>query len=1208
MHVKCFGLLAPPLRAIRSRVSTKIGLVMKLTAVLFLALVLQVSAKTLAQTVTFSGKAVPLQTVFTAIRSQTGYKFFYRNEDLVNAPAVSVQLKNAGLEQALTVILAGQQLGFSIEGKTIFISKKIPVIVMDAPRAVDPGDVSGVVRDSKGRAIPGVTVVAKHSHVITATNDQGVFTFRFLQPNDTLMFTSISYESISTPASHSFMTIVMKDGVTALAAVSVAYNTGYQTLSAERATGSFGKPDMKVFQDRVGTQDLMSRLEGQIAGFTVASGNDAMLVDINGSGKSQGKALMRGEATTIGGGEQPLLVLNGVVVKDFSSINVNDVEDITVLKDAAAAAIWGAKATNGVVVVTTKEGKRNQRLTVSYSGSMNYQGKPDFSYAPKMSSKQYIEAAREVFDPQAYPYSSLTYNTVAPHNQILYDAYLGKITQGQADAMLDSLAGINNWAQMKDLLFANAFTTNHSLSVSGGTNNYSFYATLGYAGSQANTPGTHSNAYHISMSQNVHIGNRVNVGLTTSIINNVSSANNFISADPSFLPYQLFRDSHGNSLNMNYLYGISDSLRLDYGARSRINTDYNPLNERSLGYSKNNNLNLNATANIGVKLWKGLSFQGTYGYIKGPGTGSYYTDNKALSQRKQIIAFTVAPTVGSTPVYYLPLNGGNYSRNNYDQRNWTVRNQLVYMATPRKGEDNITLQVGQEALEDFGERAQTSLYGYDNQLGTSALIDYKTLSQGIFGTVSGYGFLYAQPYMLNQTLSRYSSYFALGSYTYSGKYSVDLSWRRDHSNLFGSDVSAQNKPTWSMGGRWQLSKEPFMMPVKWVNDMGLRVTYGITGNSPYVGAASYQDVLSAYPAASSGSVAGDALLLSSPANRTVTWESTKTTNIAVDYAVLNRRISGTIEVYQRNTDGLLASVPVNPFSGATSLLGNLGRFSNKGLEVTLRTENIRGDHFSWSTTLVFAYNKNKFISQGVPSPYQTTLSYIMSSQYVAGYASMPMFAYHFAGLDNVGDPQIRLKDKTVTKTPNVATPDDITYKGSMTPPVTGGFSNTFRYNAFSLSANMIYKFGGVMRKPVNQFTSGILGASSSFSGDNFSPAFLDRWKQPGDEKKTNIPSYVADSYTAYTRRDYSYYTNADINVISSSYIKLRDITLGYDLPSHLLNRLRVQRLNVFGQVTNFMVWRANHDHVDPEYQTPSYADWGTAPFKHAWNCGVNVTF
>jgi hypothetical protein len=273
---------------------------------------------------------------------------------------------------------------------------------------------------------------------------------------------------------------------------------------------------------------------------------------------------------------------------------------------------------------------------------------------------------------------------------------------------------------------------------------------------------------------------------------------------------------------------------------------------------------------------------------------------------------------------------------------------------------------------------------------------------------------------------------------------------------------------------------------------------------------------------------------------------------------------------------------------------------NKGIELKLTTANIQGKDFSWTTTFVFAYNTNKLLSYATVNPYLNTDYGKMSYPYWIGYSYHPMWAYRFAGLDNMGDPQIQLKDKSITKTPNVATADDLVYKGSQIPLFNGGLSNTFRYKGFSLSANIVYNLGAGMRRPVNGFYSGML-YTGGFYG-NISEDFVNRWRKPGDEKITNIPSYVSNGYVNYSRRETAYYTNADVNVISASYAKIRDITLSYSLPRTLLQRVRVDNVNVYAQTSNFLIWKNNHYGLDPEY--PQVA----VPSKHPVSVGVNVVF
>ncbi|WP_177192145.1 SusC/RagA family TonB-linked outer membrane protein [Chitinophaga arvensicola] len=1189
---------------------------MKLTMLLLTVGFLNVSATALSQNVSLSGKNLPLETVFKEVKQQTGFIFLYPEIVLSKAKPVEVHVSNMPLNTFLEVLFKGQPLTYFIESKTINVTLLPDARANDRQPELSPGtnylsdtlvNVQGRVSNDKGEFVGGILVSVKLGKAAAVTDDQGYFNIRNISSKSVLVFIGFNYQAkeIRVPQ-NGYAAVTLTTKVLQLDSVVVRnINTGYQILKKERATGSFGQPNMEVFSQRTGSMDVMARLEGLVPGLTV---NRGQVTNSNGNGIATQSVVIRG-ASSIQLGTEPLYVVNGVVTNDFATVNLDDVTDITVLKDAAAAAIWGARAANGVVVVTTRQGAKNQRLTIGYSGFVNFQGKPDFDYLKRLNSAQYIQAAKETFDPKTYPWATLSRQSVAPHDVILYNQYRGLITAAQANKSLDSLAAIDNSGQISDLLYRNAMTTNHTISASGGNNIYSFYASLGYTSVASNTPGQKNNSYRINVTQNLHPNKRIQVTLNTQMTNVITSGKNYPGVTNTFLPYQLFKGPSGENLPMSYLLGFSDSLRQNYQARSATNLDYIPLDEVNYKYTQSNTLAFNVTANVGVNIWKGLSFQGTYGFMREPGNVTSYQDSKTREQRNTLLSLTVAPTIGSTPVYYYPTTGGLYTNSSNDQRNWTVRNQLVYAANPRNGKDALNIQVGQDAQESFGSRATTTIPGYDAALNSYPAIDYATLRKGVPGTILGFGSLTTQPYVYIQNQSRFTSYFALASYSYQQKYSLDLSWRQDHSNLFGHDESTQNKPIWSVGGKWQIGKESFMKRTNnWQNMLALRATYGITGNSPYVGAASLFDILRVVDANQQiGAVAGNALSISQPANTTLSWEITHTTNLGLDFSLLKDRISGSLDVYNKMTTGLIGNVTLNPFSGFASQTGNIGELSNKGIELALKTVNIKLRDFSWSTNIAFSYNKNKLLSYVDVNPQFFNANSKITSSYQVGYSLGPLFAYRYAGLDNMGDPQIYIKDHAVSKALDAATPDDVAYMGTMRPTFNGGLSNTFSYRGISLSVNMIYSLGNVMRREMNQFYTGRMWSSTAFNGPTISPEFLDRWKQPGDEQKTNVPSYVAGSASS-SRRSVGYYVYGDLNVVSADYAKIRDITLGYDLPAYLLQRIKIRNIRVYAQATNFLVWTANSDHADPEYSSIQNGGRTLPPFKHSFSLGTNITF
>lgn len=1186
-----------------SRGLTQIMRVMKLVAILLTTVFLQVHANVAAQNITLSAKDLSLKEVFAVIKKQTGYVVFGKKELLANTKRVSIAAVNMPLRDLLNNVLKDQPLEYVIQDKTIILSTKAPTASFVRPEIYTATvDVHLAIRviGSASNPLSGASIIIKkkNGRISGVTDKDGSFSAN-VSVGDVMVVSYVGFETRTivldtTMLSAGNLVVGLQASVVKLSNVDIV-QTGYQTLSKERATGSFSKPDMKVFAERSSAMDVIGRLDGQIPGLMVSRDFN---IDYN-TRASTRKALIRG-AGSVNLSTEPLYVVNGVVVADFSLVNVDDIEDITVLKDAAAAAIWGAKAGNGVIVVVTKSGKKNQQVKFAYNGFTEIRSRPDMDYQRFMNSRQFIQAARETFDPVNNPYSSLTFSQVAPHEQILYDQEAGKISAAQANASLDSLAAIDNRSQVRDLLFQPAITTNHNISASGGNDTYSFYSSLGYTGTSGSTPDQVDRAYRLSLNQTYSPNDRFTISLSAQLSSANSNGKNPFNYDASMVPYQLFRDANGNNLSMPYLASYySNEQRQAYQDASGVDLQtYKPLDEADYAYSKTNVLTANLVSDVTVKLWKGISFKGTYGYSTSPRSTKYYEDHTTYSQRDRSIDFI--PVDGSQP--YIPLTGGMLITNEANQRNWTVRNQLLYEYTGRGGNDLLNLQAGHDANESLNTGSETTVLGWDEQLRTAPYIDYQTLRNGVFNTVTGSGFLGITPYSSAELRSRFNSYFALASYRLNRKYSIDASWRMDHSNLFGNDVAAQNKPIYSIGGKWNMANEPFMKTVAWVNQLAIRATYGITGNSPGVGSATTYDIISPEQFLSYPQIGGPSYRINSPANSKLVWETSKTFNLGLDFSILDSRLSGSIEYYKRKTSNLLGSLPTDLFTGLSSITANVGDLSNTGVNLQLNSINVRSRNFTWSTSFVFAFNKNKLLTFTQPMSYENEAFYRAIANYVIDYPLVPVFAYRYAGLDNAGDPQIRLADGTVTKDPGAVEVGDMVYMGSATPKFNGGISNTFTYKQFSLSVNMVYSLGAVMRRDVNNFYTDRLSTT------NASDEFVNRWKKPGDEAFTDIPSYTADITYNFVNRNTNFYTQADINVLSASYLKLREATLAYSLPSTATDFLRIQNASLRLQVNNVMLWKNNKYGIDPEYYVLRQGYRNMRIGEHAVAIGANINF
>ncbi|UCJ04995.1 SusC/RagA family TonB-linked outer membrane protein [Chitinophaga pendula] len=1167
------------------------------TVTLVSFLILMLAAKvTVAQSISLSAKQIPLSKLLPELKKQSGYQFFYNDAMLAKASPVSLDIRDMPLQDVLRMVFRNQPLTYAIVAKT--------VVVKDTAITTEI-DVVGYLRDETGRPAPGISVQEKGQSKGTFSNAQGLFVIKDVDAAATLLFSGLNVETYETKVNgHGDLgTITLKTKITALNEINVAVSTGYQTISKERSAGSFSKPDMAVVADRSSSMNILQRLDGQIPGLVINNSPSAA--------RDGNTFLVRG-LNTINASRNPLVVVDGMAVdvSRISTINPQDVADITVLKDATAASIWGAKASNGVIVITTKKGKAG-KMKVAYDGFVNFQGKPQYNYFPMMNSDQYIRSMRETFDSIAVymPYQRATtydpLNSVyglSPSNQILYDMKNGTISQATGNAKLDSLARIDNRAQIGDVWYRPAMLVNHTIAISGGSEKHTYYNSFSYTDNRSYTPGSSDKTFKLNTRQDFNFNRILKVFVSADLTNNSTTDGRAVNIDNRYLPYQLFKDPNGNAINMPYMGYLSERERPNIEKMGKISMDYNPIDNMNTGYTKSNTFSGRFNTGITVDIYKGLKFEGRYGYIKESGKTTIYDDVSNYQQRAYIMNFAVANNDG-TVTYNLPTKGGRYTVYNSSLDNWVVRNQLHFDRNWNNGRHQLTALAGAEAQEQRTVVNRSTVYGYDQDLQTYPMLDYKLLSTvGIVGPILPTGIDRKSSKLPTDNTesgsyfgesesvprSRFTSYYGNVAYMFLRKYNINASWRNDQSNLFGLNRSAQRKPVWSLGLKWNLTNEAFINHIAWIDALAIRATYGLTGISPVAGQAASYDIFK--PATVRYAPGGQALNISTLSNSDLTWESTKTYNIGIDFGILRNRISGSIDIYLKNTDNLLGQMPVNPLSGANSIYGNVGALTNRGFDIAINSLNIDAGKFSWSTILNISYNKNKITKLGLLAQPITRGDQLIGNNYVANYPAFAVFSYKYAGLDANGDPQIRLADGKLTKALNASKIEDIVFKGVYQPVWSGGLTNTFRYKAFSLAVNTIFNMGNVMYRSMNTRYSGMFNVGyMDFRSGNINVEFLDRWKQPGDEQKTDIPRFIANPTTS-ALRNTRYYTSGDVNVVDASYIKIRDITLAYQLPPQLLNKLRIEGLSLRAQLSNLMLWKANRYGLDPEFSNSTAAN------------------
>jgi TonB-linked SusC/RagA family outer membrane protein len=1165
-------------------VSTKTLLARKLTIVLLTAFLIQVQAAGLAQSVTANLQKEPLRNVFKIVEKQTGVTVFYNDEYIKNTNPVTIDARQMPLADFLTAILKPEKLTFEMKQGNVVVMREKEVKFSGSPSQKIM--VSGKVTDNNKNPLRGTTIRVKGSQNSVMSDEKGLFKLE-AEKGEVLVITFVGFNEMEVKITDAqTITVVLTPAEQVLELAEVV-STGYQKITRERNTGSVAKVDMVTVATRSGSTNILQRLDGLAPGLVVnnAPGGEPLLI--------------RG-LTSLNSIRSPLIVVDGVELPSdntsddsrnnvfntsnpISNINPQDVEDITILRDASAASIWGAKAANGVIVITTKKGKAGQKLRVEYDGYYNFQGRPDRAYVPKLNSREFIAVAKEIF-PQYAPYndwsSVQTITPVPPHLQIQYDQYRGLITPQQADKSLDSLASLDNRGEIADIFYRKAATTNHTVSLSGGGNLYNFYGSVSYTGIQSSTPGEKNNTYKLNLRHDFNLSKRLQLSLITDLTNTVASAanlgNGITAPDVSFVPYQRFRDNAGNPLAVNFLGNYSDSLRLDYAARSQVNLDYIPIDEINRAHANSNLIAGRVVGSARLQILKGLRFEGTYGYQTFSRNNRLIQDQESYVVRDQLVKFTQSPGSTSNPTYWLPKDGGMLTVNNASQKNWTVRNQLVFDRSWNPHQ--LTVLFGQEATSITPLTSSATYYGWDDQLQVGRPVNIDTLMKGITGTIPGGTRVLATNNVGGGegAVARTTSYYSTLGYMYDRRYALNASWRIDQSNLFGLAKSAQNKPVYSVGGKWLLNNEAFMKSLDWVNRLNVRFTYGITGNAPRPAQAASFDILQA--AANVNYVNGVGLTVATPGNDKLTWEGTRIYNTGLDFTFFKSRFGGSIDFYVKKTTDLIGPLMTAPLTGYATVIGNYGDLENKGIEFSLNSININQQNFGWTTVLNVAYNKNKITRMATASAI-TTGTDMINSTFAEGKPAYALFEFLYGGLNASGDPQIIQADGKLLSEKNGSKPEDVHLAGTSQPIWTGGLFNTFSYKGFQLGVNISFNLGHVLFRDFNRVWS------EPLYQNNIQPEFVNRWKVPGDENKTNIPRYAYNSSIANARNDF-YYEYSNLNSFNASYAKIREITLSYSLARGFIQRMGAEGLTFRAQVSNLMLWKKNNLGIDPEFQSP----------------------
>lgn len=1133
----------------------------------------------------------PLQKAFGIIRQQTPYRFIYDNSLLKKAKPVTVSVERASLVQVLNQLFREQPFNYRIIGENIILTP-----LPSKPAETSPGTgkpvspardtvITGtVVADSALLPLAGATVSIKGAQVSTVTDNAGRFRIAIPDSKTTLIISYVGYITQSVVVNNNTnnaYTIILQKAPQEMEEVTV-YSTGYEALPKERATGSFYKIDNATLNQQVGT-NILNRLNGVTSGLLFNIGKK------NNNPQNNTNISIRG-LSTINGPLDPLIVLDGFIYEgDINNINPNDIENITILKDAAASSIWGARAGNGVIVITTKKGRYNRKLQIEANINVIVNEKPDLFYLPQMSSEAYINAEEFLFN-NGYFNSQVNsrFTAITPAVEIFRKRRAGLISAADSADQMNSLKMIDSRKEYKKYFYHNAVIQQYFVNLKGGSNNNAYLFSIAYDKNNGQLDNPYKklnvrfeNTYRPIKNLEVSIG----VYYTNSTSATGGLAYNSIKINGRDVPYLRFADNDGNPLPVPIRY--KDSYTDTAGQGKLLNWKYFPLEDYKHNKSTTDIQELFSNVGIRYKINRFLDADFKYQYQLQQSADNRITDIESYETRNLINTFSQLDRTTNVVKYIVPL-GGIRSKSTSAVRSYTARGQLNFNYV--WGVHGVSAIAGGEVRQSGAEGDLFTVYGYTSDPLVYSNVDlvnsYPTFLNGSFQNIPGTS-------SFSNTVNRFVSLYSNVSYTFRQRYILSGSFRKDGSNIFGVNTNEKWKPLYSYGAGWELSQEKFYA-ISWLPLLKIKGTFGYSGNvdlrKSALPIARYSiDPTTNLPLAQ----------IMEPNNPELRWEEVRQINIGIDFASKNSIFSGSVEYYTKTGIDLYAEAPYDYTAWGVSgeVTKNVGSMSGQGVDILLQSKNINRN-FKWTTTLLFNYNNSKTTQYYKPSS-ENIFSLIGSGNTIVPVIGKPLYAivaYKWGNLNSSGDPQGYLNgalstdySAIVNEAGSKGIDGNLIFIGASAPTSFGSLINSFSYRQLSLSINLMYKLGYYFRRPAISYNSLITSGIGHKD-------YMDRWKVPGDELYTNIPSFT---YPNNPNRD-AFYEASEINVLKGDHIRLQYINLTYTVAK--INRLPFNQFQIYANAANLgIVWKSNKAGLDPDYPA-------SFPPSRSWAIGIRTNF
>lgn len=1009
--------------------------------------------------------------------------------------------------------------------------------------------------------LPDALIYLSKARTQTYSDGQGNFQIAITKFPDTIRISLTGFINQAIPIEKATVLNIVLEPITP-SLLDVEVQTGYQSIPAERATGSFVQIKNDLLNRRVGA-NILDRLDGIASGLIF---NRSRTPNAN-----ESNIQIRGRSTIFANTEPLIIIDNFPYEGDINQINPNDIESITLLKDAAAASIWGVRAGNGVIVITTKKAKASAAPKIQFNTNITLSEKPNLFYQPIANAGSVIEMESFLFERGFYNNRiNQRFPGLSPAVVIMDDRRAGRINAADSGTRMQELLATDNRHDLTRYFYRPALAQQYALTLSGGDKRVLYhFATSWDQLSQAQHRNEQNRITLRSRTQFNLIPDRLELITDLNLIHANASLPS-IQYFNSFPVYQSLVAPDGTALPIyrDYRKSWLDTI----GQNQLLPWHHKPYEEVLQSNHRNNRLDTRLLTILNWKITKTFQFQTSYQYESGNTNIRQINGQAEFSNRDLINRYTLPGYSNGIPTRAIPI--GDILIQTHQQFNaHNGRVQMNYQKNFHKVHQ-FDLFAGFEIRQFSSARSSSRRYGYNQDNASDIEINpinpFPTLPNGIASRIP-------TSTVHNQTIDRFLSQFANLGYSFQQRYQLTMSARKDASNLFGVEANQQTVPLWSIGTGWFIHKEKWWNPSIF-QSLKLRTTFGFSGNIDKTATAfttAGNDISSVFSQPTA--------FLINPPNPQLRWEKISTTNLGIDFTALNGKISGSFEYYIKEGRDLIGASPIAPQAGVTQFRQNIADLQTKGwdliLQSTISQKNIR-----WQTQLLVSYNRDE-IKRYLVAPGQTKfyLTNITNNPY-EGKPWSAIFAYPFAGLDPAtGNPMGWLNNTTSTnfnRLVNPAAKNEFTYIGSGRPTFFGGWRNDLNYANWSISINIVYSLGYYFRRPSIQYGSAFnssQAASPIIHGD-----YHKRWRNPGDEAFTQIPSMIYPNIPA--RDEFYLYSQALIE--KGDHIRLRDIRLTWELPLKAKQALGLKSCRIYSYINNIgILWRANKANIDPDHIT-----------------------